>query len=98
MDAKRFTSDELRAIAEWLLANERSLHGMEISVRVAHTAINAAIQRSRVRVSRKVSFSTFARVYLYLRTTGRLSDCPLTRGRGDDHRQALFPFALEAVA
>ena len=83
---------------EWLLANERNLAGMEIGVRVAHASFNQAVRHHRVAVSREISFSTFARIYLTLRTAGYLKAWPLTRGRGDDYRQVLFPFALEGAA
>ena len=71
---------------------------MECGVRVAHTNFNRSVRAGRVKLDRPISFSTFARNYLYLRTTGFLKDWPLTRGRGDDWNQDLFPFALEAVA
>ena len=82
----------------WLLRNERNLAGMEVSVRVAHSAFNRYVRDHEAPIDREISFSTFARNYLRMRTAGLLKNWPLTRGRGDDWRQAFMPFALEGIS
>lgn len=98
MFGRRLTSEERAVLRQWLEANERNLCGMEVCVRVAHAEFNRMVREERIGMDREISFSTFARAYLYLRTAGYLKDWPMSRGRGDDWNQALFSFALEGAA